>query len=135
MLTAPAGARDGLPAQAARTQSGSATAHLLLVRASGSLLFEEGIATGSLSGHMIARLNVGVTFTGSFTTYTRYGEIKGHGTATPHRAGRYESFAGSAVVTGGTGRYARAHGHGGLYGVFDHRSFAVVIQTTGTLSY
>jgi hypothetical protein len=134
-VAAPAGYGRVPTARAAHTQSGAATAHLHLVRASGSLLFEEGTASGSISGHMIAHLDVGATFTGTFTTYTRHGEIKGRGTATPHGSGRYESFAGSGVVTGGTGRYAHAHGHGGLYGVFDRRTYAVVVQTTGVLSY
>jgi hypothetical protein len=134
-LSVPAGAKVAPRAQAARTQSGAATAHLHLVRASGSLLFEEGSASGSVAGHMVAHLNVGTTFTGTFTTYTRYGAIKGRGAATPHGYGRYESFAGSVVVTGGTGRYAHAHGHGGLYGVFDRRTYDVVLQTTGSLTY
>jgi hypothetical protein len=122
-------------AHAAHTLNGTDTAHLHYIRSSGSLLYEEGSARGALPGTMRADLNVGPTFTGSFTIYTRYGSIKGHGTATPHGSGRYESFGGTLVVTGGTGRYAHASGRAGLYGTFDRRTYALVVQTTGKLSY
>jgi hypothetical protein len=84
---------------------------------------------------MRADLNTGAVFTGSFTIYTRQGIIGGRGTAKPRGSGRYESFAGSLEVTWGTGRYRRAHGLGGLYGTFDRRTDAVVVQTTGRISY
>jgi hypothetical protein len=84
---------------------------------------------------MRAELNTGAVFTGSFTTHTHGGSIKGHGSATPHGSGRYQSFSGWFVVTGGSGRYAHVHGRAGLYGVFDRRSDSVVVQTTGKLSF
>jgi hypothetical protein len=137
MGTAQSSATDRQPAaQAARTLSGTGTAHLHLVNAEGSRLFEEGpVSRGELKGTMQAELNVGAVFTGSFTFHTHAGSIKGHGTATPHGSGRYLSFGGSLVVTGGSGRYAHVKGHGGLYGVFDRQTDAVVVQTTGTLTY
>ncbi len=122
-------------AHAARSQSADATAHLHLVRAEGSQLFEEGPVSGALAGSMRAALNTGAVFTGTFTTRTNGGSIKGHGTATPHGSGRYQSFSGSLRVTGGSGRYAHVNGHAGLYGVFDRRTDTVVVQTTGTLTY
>lgn len=111
------------------------TAHLRYVSASGSLLLEKGPATGTLPGAMTVHLDVGATFTGSFAIATKYGSIYGHGSATPHGSGSYESFSGTLTVTGGTGRYRRAHGQGGLYGTFDRGDYALVIQTTGNLSY
>ncbi len=111
------------------------TAHLHYVSASGSLLFEEGRASGTLPGSMRVHFNVGSTLSGSFTIYTRGGSISGHGEATPHGAGVYESFAGRLVVTGGTGRFAHAHGRTGLYGTFDRNNYALTVQTTGTLTY
>lgn len=102
----------------------------------GSILVEEGSASGSLPGRMRARLNLGSTFSGSFTFYTRHGALKGQGTATPsHSAGRYESFSGSLTIVGGSGLYAHAHGRAGLYGTLDLKTFAVTVQTTGKLSY
>jgi len=122
-------------AHAARTLKATDTAHLHYLSASGSLLREEGKATGTLPGSMRASVNVGASISGNFTIYTRGGSIKGHGSATPHGSGVYESFAGSVTVTGGTGRYAHARGHTGLYGTFNRNTYALTIQTTGTLSY
>jgi hypothetical protein len=135
----PAGASPTVPfpsAHAAHTLNVTDTADLHLLKSSGSLLYEEGSASGGVAGRMKADMDVGATFTGSFTIYARGGgTIKGHGTATPRGSGRYESFSGSMVITGGSGRYARAHGGGGLYGTFDRRTYAFVIQTTGKFSY
>jgi hypothetical protein len=121
--------------RAARTLNATDTARLHYVRSSGSVLFEEGTASGTLPGSMRARCNIGASFTASFTLYTRGGTITGHGTATPHGSGTYESFAGTLTATGGTGRYVHAHGRAGLYGVFNRRTYALTIQTTGRLSY
>jgi hypothetical protein len=122
-------------AHAARKLKASDTAHLHYISASGSLLYEEGAATGTLPGRMRVHLNVGATFTGSFTIYTPGGSIRGHGSANPHGSGVYESFAGSLVATGGTGRYTHAHGRAGLYGTFNRNNYALLVQTTGTLLY
>jgi hypothetical protein len=135
-LGMPATAGAGARARVARHRSGNATAHLHLLHSSGgSTLIEEGSVSGGLSGHMRARLHVSATFTGSFTFYTRGGQIRGRGSAHPHGSGRYQSFAGTEVITGGTGRYAHARGHGRMYGKFDRRTYAVVIHTRGTISY
>ena len=120
---------------AARALKASDTAHLHYISASGSLLYEQGGASGTLPGSMHVHFDVGATFTGSFTIYTRGGTITGHGTATPHGSGVYESFAGSLTVSGGSGRYAHAHGRAGLYGTFDRDNYSLVVQTTGTLLY
>jgi hypothetical protein len=122
-------------AHAARSLRASDTAHLRYVSASGSLLFEAGRATGTLPGAMRVHFDVGAILSGSFTIDTRGGTIKGHGSAKPHGSGEYESFAGSLTVTGGSGEYAHAHGTAGLYGTFDRETYALLVQTTGTLSY
>ena len=135
MGLAGAAAGQQTDAHAARTLNGAATAHLHLVRAEGSQLIEEGAVTGALAGSMGADLYTGAVFTASFTLHTHAGTISGHGTAKPHGTGRYRSFSGSFLVTGGSGRYAHVSGHAGLYGVLDRRTDAVIIQTTGTLHY
>jgi hypothetical protein len=122
-------------AHTARKLRASDTAHLHYISASGSILYEGGTASGTIPGSMRVHFNVGATFTGSFTIYTHGGTIKGHGSATPHGSGIYESFAGSLVATGGTGRYAHAHGRAGLYGTFNRNNYALLVQTTGTLLY
>jgi hypothetical protein len=122
-------------AHTARVLNATDTAHLRYVSASGSLLLDEGKATGALPGSMRVHLNLGTTFSGSFTITTSGGSITGHGSATPHGSGAYESFAGTLTVTGGTGRYVHAHGHGKLYGTFNRSNYALVIKTTGSLTY
>jgi hypothetical protein len=84
---------------------------------------------------MRAHVNISSTVTADFTIYTHSGTITGHGTATPHGSGINESFQGSFQVTSGTGNYAHAHGHAGLSGTFNRRTYALTVQTTGRLSY
>jgi hypothetical protein len=122
-------------ASSARMLDGTDTAHLHLVGQNESLLYEEGTARGALPGRMRARLTVGSIFTGSCTIYTRFGSVTGRGTARPRGVGRFQSFHGAFVVTGGSGRYRHVHGRTALYGTFDRRTFAVVVQTVGRLSY
>ncbi len=123
------------PARSAGVVKATDTAKLHYIKHSGSQLLEEGTAQGTLPGKMRAHCNLGATFIASFTIYTNRGNINGHGTATPHDTGLYESFAGTLIVTGGTGLYTHAHGHAGLYGTFDRRTYALTVQTTGSLSY
>lgn len=123
------------PAHVAGTLHGIANAHLHLVRAEGSDLIEEGPISGVLSGSAHGEFHTGAVFTASFTIRTHDGTISGHGQATPHGSGRYQSFSGSFLATNGSGRYAHIRGRGGLYGVFDRRTDSIVIQTTGTLTY
>lgn len=122
-------------AHAAQALKATDTAHLHYVSASGSLLFEEGHASGTLPGRMRVRFSVGASISGSFTIYAGGGTISGHGTARLHGSGVSESFAGSLVVGGGGGRYARAHGRAQLYGTFNRDSYALVVQTVGTLYF
>ncbi|HWX12570.1 MAG TPA: hypothetical protein VNZ04_11335 [Trinickia sp.] len=129
-----AGKRE-IGAHSARTISGTDTADLHLVHQDEMRLYEEGLAKGALPGRMHAALTVGSSFTGTCTIYTSNGSITGRGVATPHGTGRYQSFRGSLYITGGTGRYVHIRGRTGLYGTFDRRTFALVMQTTGRLSY
>ena len=134
IILAGAWALSSAPASA-RTISGADSAQLHLLRQDESLLFEEGKATGVLPGRMRAQLKVAQQYSGTCTIYTNGGSITGHGVATPHGAGRFQSFKGTLTITGGTGRFRSAHGHTGLYGTFDRRTFSLVIQTTGNISY
>jgi hypothetical protein len=128
-------ALPGRRAHIASTMSATDTAHLHYLRNSGSLLFEEGSVTGTLPGRMRASIDIAPTATGNFTFYTRNGTINGRGSAKMHGSGLYESFAGTLSVNGGTSRYMHAHGRAGLYGTFDRRTYALIVQTTGSLTY
>jgi hypothetical protein len=126
-------------AKAHRARSLKATdeAHMHYVKhkSTSSRLYEEGTAHGTLPGRMRIYARLGATFTARFTLYTKHGHIYGHGTAAPHGGGLYESFAGTIIVTGGTKRYKHAHGHAKLYGTFNRRTYALTVQTAGSLSY
>lgn len=122
-------------ARQAATLNVTDTAKLRYIKHTGSQLLEEGSAQGALPGNMHATCTLGATFTASFTIYTHQGNIQGHGTATPHGSGLDERFSGTLTVTGGTGPYKHAHGHAGLSGTFNRRTYAIVLKTTGSLSY
>jgi hypothetical protein len=132
----PAMARPRGPiAHPTSTLTGTATTRLHLVKAEGSELIEAGPVSGILLGSASAKLRTGALFEGNFSIHTPSGNIQGTGTATPHSSGRYQSFAGSFLAVGGSGRYARITGKAKLYGVFDRRTDSVVIQTVGSLRY
>jgi hypothetical protein len=137
MLLPQAGRATRPLARTSKTLNATDTAHLKYNAklSEGATLIEEGSATGSLPGKMNARLKVEGTFSGTFVLSTRGGTLKGRGLAKPSGSGRYESFRGSLVVTGGTGRFAHAHGTAGLFGVFDRVKYQVTVQTTGSISY
>jgi hypothetical protein len=110
--------------------------HLHLVRESGSLLLEEGPATGTLPGTVKVRFDVGATITAQFTIYARGGgSISGHGSGALRSTGAYSTFGGTLAVTSGTGRYRHARGSGGLYGAINRKTYALTVQTIGKLSY
>jgi hypothetical protein len=137
-IPAPATRTLGEPARAgaARTLTVDDNGKLHLLHASGSILSEAGPVSGTLLGTAKVSLNVGEDVTATFTIHAHGGgSIVGHGSAVLHSAGRYSSFAGSLTVTGGTGRYAHAHGAGKLYGTLERRYDEVVFQTRGTLDY
>lgn len=113
----------------------SDAAKLHYVGAVGEQVYETGSASGTLPGSMRVHMIFASTFSGSFQIYTRGGTIDGDGRARPHGEGVYESFAGTLVLTGGTGRYRHAHGTAHLYGTFDRENYALTVQTAGTLRF
>jgi len=138
-ITVAAGRVDGYASQPSAHDAGTLnvtdTAHLHSVSSPGSSLIEEGTATGGLPGKVKVDFNVGPKVTATFTIYTHAGSITGHGVGTLHGTGVYASFGGTMSVASGTGRYTHAHGHGGFYGVIDRNTYALTVQTTGSLSY
>jgi hypothetical protein len=129
------GAALPTPAHTARALNTTDTARLHYLPSHGSSLLEEGPATGALPGTVKLHMTVGATVKGTFTINTHNGSIVGEASGTLHGTGPYTSFAGSMTVNHGTGRYAHAHGHGGFYGVLNRNTYAMTVQTTGSLSY
>ena len=101
----------------------------------GEQVYETGYAKGTLPGSMKVHMTFASTVSGSFILYTHGGTIIGHGRAKPHGGGVWESFAGTLYVTGGSGRYAHAHGSARLYGTFNRDTYALKIKTAGTLLF
>jgi hypothetical protein len=128
-----------LPAVAqARTRHVRDEGKLHFVKSSGSQIIDEGPARGELPG--LARVRF--TYNGSPTVYASF-TISGHGWSISGRAsGRLAnpnsptpSFRGKLTITAGSGTYRHASGSGELFGVFYRRSYALTVQTIGTLSY
>jgi hypothetical protein len=112
--------------------------HLKFLTSSGSEIIDEGAAHGSFPGkvkvHFIYNGNPAVS--ARFTITGRGGSISGKGNANlSNPTSPAPSFRGAFVVTGGTGRYARIHGGGELFGVFTRRGYGLVVQTVGKLPY
>ncbi len=145
LAAAPAGARtpplaaSRLPAaHAARVLNVRDEGHLHFIRASGSLLIDEGRAGGSFPGTVKVRFlydgepNVSAQFTisgsGGSISARGTGRLSSPVSATP-------SFKGAMTITGGSGRYAHIHGRGELFGVFNRRTYALTVQAIGKLPY
>jgi hypothetical protein len=110
--------------------------HLHSVRNSGSELTEEGPVSGTIPGRVRANFNIGATIYATFTIYAnRGGSISGRGKGALHSTSVYSTFGGSLTVIRGTGRYAHAHGDGGLYGAINRKTYALTVQALGTLYY
>jgi hypothetical protein len=141
LMTAPAptSGRGEIRARSARNLNVTDTAHLHFVKEAKAELIDEGTATGTVPGNVKVSFDISATVEANFTIDAHDGSIIGHGAGTLHQNAKksdiYVSFAGTMTVSHGTGRYAKAHGTGGFYGVVDRKNYAVTIQTTGTLSY
>jgi hypothetical protein len=124
-------------ARSARVRALRATdrAALHYVSSTVNVFYETGRASGTLPGWMRVHMRLGSTFSGSYVIQAAGGSIRGNGSAIPHGSGTYESFAGTIVVTGGTGRFRHAHGRAQVYGTFDRINNQLKLQTTGTLYY
>jgi hypothetical protein len=112
--------------------------YLRLVRSSGSLLIDEGPVHGTIPGkvkvHFVYDGNPNVT--ADITIYGHAGTIQGHASGRlSSPTNPTPSFSGALTITGGSGHYLHAHGNARLYGVFYRRSYAMLVQTAGTLRY
>jgi hypothetical protein len=128
----------GPTAQASRVLRVRDEGRLRFISSSGSLLIDEGRASGTLPG----RVRLHFTYTGSPTVsaqFTVYGSgwsirAQGQGRLSNPTSPR-PSFRGALQIVGGSGRFAHAHGTGELFGVFDRRNYGVTVQAIGKLSY
>jgi hypothetical protein len=112
--------------------------YLRFVTSSGSQIIDEGSARGTLPGKARVRFTyngnpiVGASFVIRGAGWSLYGRASCR-LSNPNSPA--PSFRGALTLTGGTGRYARAHGSGELFGVFYRRSYALNVQAIGRLYY
>lgn len=125
-------------ASAAASRSVKDEGKLHLVRSSGSTLYDEGTAHGTLPGTVKIRFlyDGNPQVSAQITILTHGGSIVAHGSgrlSNPNSSS--PSFKGTITISSGSGRYAHARGSGRFYGVFYRRSYAITVQTEGTLRY
>ncbi|MFI5009388.1 MAG: hypothetical protein ACHQDY_03845 [Solirubrobacterales bacterium] len=122
---------------AARTQAFNLNSNLHLVGKPGHVLNEQGTFTGSQSGSIRIRFT-SVTSTSGGATFVAYpsgGSVSGYTTTRGRVVGAFVYFGGTMTVTGGTGRWAHASGHGlGFSGVVDRRSFHATTHMQGNIN-
>lgn len=122
-------------APASSTQAVKDAAHLHLIGGGGTALTEQGAASGSVPGTVRVSLTLhAYTASANFTIYSKNGDISGHATG-KLKFGKsgYDSFAGAAVMTHGTGRYTRSSGTGTFYGSVNRGNYAMSVQVIGQL--
>jgi hypothetical protein len=125
-------------AKAARSLNLSDSAKLHLQNKHGLVLKEAGNAKGTLSGPLYLQLNVTSTrsVTAQIQVYPHGGSIKGNASANYTVQGATAAFSGSMNVTGGSGRYSKAHGSGLKFsGTIKRSNDAVTVRVSGKLSY
>lgn len=134
-----------IPAQAAGPDAYAAhsltvkdEAKLHFVKSSGSTLSDEGPATGTIPG----KVKLVFTYTGSPSVSSQLTIYGSSGSIRVRASGKLSSptnpkpsFKGALTIVGGSGRFSHAHGSGTLYGVFNRRTYAMVVQAEGTIHY
>jgi len=124
-------------AHAARTFSLNESGDLHLMSKHGFTLDEHGSASGTVSGTIYVQLTIASTnrVTAKVTIYPSGGSISGHATADYRRGTTSASFSGTMSVTGGSGRYANAHGSGlGFSGTIQRSNDAITVHVSGSAS-
>jgi hypothetical protein len=127
----------GTATASAKTINVSERASLTLVRKNGSVIYQRGNATGTLSGPVQTSLRVTLTSVSGYFTIL----VRGKGSLTFSVSGRPTSyrtlarFTANLRVVSGTGTYRRASGTGTASGIVNRRTWAASVSATGRLSY
>jgi hypothetical protein len=130
-LTSSAASRAA--AIAAGSQTITETGHLHKTSKNGASFVEQGSASGTYRGTMTVDLTTtsrGVKF--RITGYLPGGTVSGYGSANLDSEGKVAQFSGTAVDSGGSGRYRHAHGSGfKIKGSLNRESYALAITFGG----
>jgi phage gpG-like protein len=125
-------------AHTSRTLNVRDEGRLRYVQSSGTVIIDEGRATGTFPGTVTVRFSYDgePTVNARFTISGASGSISARGTARlSSLTSLTPSFTGTMTITGGSGRYAHVHGGGGLYGVYNRRNYGLTVQAVGKLPY
>ena len=136
--TSASGASSQVLAQAARVLNVHDEGHLRFIKSSGSVIVDEGRATGSFPGkvRVLFTYNGEPTVSAQFTITGALGSISARARARlSSPVSPSPSFHGSMKITGGSGLFAHARGSGELFGVFNRRSYGLTVQAIGKLPY
>jgi hypothetical protein len=129
-------ARGGPVAAAAKTQTFDINSTLHLVGKAGHVINEQGSFSGSQSGTIDIRFTSVSSTAGeaTFVAYQSGGSVSGRTSTRGHVVGRTVYLTGSMTITGGTGRWAHASGHGlGFSGVVDRQNFHATTHMQGSI--
>ena len=125
------------PARAAGTFTLNENGNLHLSSKRGFTLNEHGAASGTVGGTISVQLTIvsSSRVTARVNIYPSGGSISGYATAAYHRGTTAATFSGTMSVTGGSGRYAHAHGSGlGFTGTIQRSNDAITVHVTGHAS-
>jgi hypothetical protein len=127
-----------LTAHAARTLNVRDEGRLHYVKSAGTIIIDEGRASGTFPGTVKVRFSYDgePTVNARLTISGASGSISARGTARlSSLTSPTPSFTGTMTITGGSGRYAHVRGGGGLYGVYSRRNYGLTVQAVGKLPY
>ena len=115
----------------------SATEHvsLTLVEKTGTSFRHKGRATGTIAGSVTSKIALtSLSISGTMVVHAHGGTLRMKVSGTARSGGLRSKFDGSATMTGGTGRYARARGKGTFTGVVNRRTWAATLDAHGSLT-
>jgi hypothetical protein len=124
-------------ATAARVVALHLTTNLHLVGRPGHVAYAKGTVSGTFSGTTSVRYTA-IGSTGGEATFTMYpssgGSMTGRSVTHGHAVGPTAYFTGTATITGGTGRWAHAHGTGlSFSGSLDRQNYHSTSVTSGNI--
>lgn len=130
-------ARPSSRAHMARSLSMNETAQLRVLSRRGIIFNEQGPASGTFRCTLTLRLTAKVTHVSiQFSANPSGGTLRGEGSANVQPEGAIGRVTGTVSITGGSGRYAHAHGSRlAITGTVNRHNYNLSIRVTGTMYY
>jgi hypothetical protein len=110
---------------------------LKLVKKSGASKFQHsGRASGTFKGTVKSKISIehSVVLRGTVTISTSGGAVRMKVEGRARSLSLRTKFSGSATITGGTGRYAKAKGTGRFSGVVNRSTWHATLDATGSFT-